>query len=130
MEDLRRADCLVLTRVDQAESAAVESLRELLAKVAPGKPIVRSRHAAISLRRDARDVPTESLVNRRYVAFCGLGNPAAFARTLETLPGCCAEFIAFEIITPIPPATRRRWRSGPAGATRTCWSPRERTWSN
>jgi tetraacyldisaccharide 4'-kinase len=96
VESLRRADCFVLTRVDQASPEAAESLRELLAKIAPGKPIVRCRHAAVSLRRDARDVPLESLTNRRYVAFCGLGNPAAFARTLEKLPGCCAEFVAFD----------------------------------
>jgi tetraacyldisaccharide 4'-kinase len=96
VESLRRADCFVLTRVDQADPAAVRNLQEMLADIAPGKPVVRCRHAAVSLRRDGRDLPLESLVNRRYVAFCGLGNPAAFARTVEELPGCCAEFVAFD----------------------------------
>lgn len=42
---LRRANLIILTRVDQCGDGALLSLRSALAKVCPGIPIVESRHA-------------------------------------------------------------------------------------
>ncbi|MDD4890304.1 MAG: tetraacyldisaccharide 4'-kinase [Phycisphaerae bacterium] len=92
---LRRADVIVLTRVDQATAPELEHFRSFVATTAPGASVAACRHAAAGLRLGDADRPVAELADRRYVAFCGLGNPDAFRRTLATLPGECVEFVAF-----------------------------------
>lgn len=73
---LRRADTVLLTRTDQVEQAQLDTLLEGIAKHAPRAKTFLSRHtfAGISPRLETRDVG----------AFCGIGNPEAFFRTVET----------------------------------------------
>lgn len=81
MEGLRRADLFILTRCQGWRPyAAIEgTLRE----TNPNAPIFRShlepRGWVSMLTNEAADPP------QRVVAFCGLGNPRSFWRSLETL---------------------------------------------
>lgn len=82
---LRRATHFVLTRCDQAGDlgALVRTLKE----IAPGRPIRKTRHAPVALRRlsDNAVLPLETLRGRQIAAACAIGNPDAFFATLERL---------------------------------------------
>lgn len=94
----RRADVVVLTRCDQVEPAGLESLRASIERIAPGKPVVECVHKPVQLRilsTRTRRAP-EHLKGRPVYAFCGIGNPEAFRRTLESLGAVIAQFRAFE----------------------------------
>lgn len=83
---LKRAGVIVVTRTDQADPAAVEALRRWLATRFPDKPVAWSEH---------RPVGAEALRGRTVGAICGIGNPAAFRRTLEDLGATVAAFRTF-----------------------------------
>lgn len=80
---LHRADLLVITRVE--DEARFENISHHLREYNPSAPIFRTR----LITRHWRDYRTNSampnLPARRVAAFCGLGNPENFWRTLESL---------------------------------------------
>ncbi len=90
---LRRADAVVITRCDQSEADSVESrIRELKSNI----PVVRSTHAPVEwLRHEHDPCPIETLHGRTVGAFCGVGNPGAFRRTLATIGVDVAAFRTF-----------------------------------
>ncbi len=89
---LRRADLVVLTRVDQAPPAELEELRRSLGAA------VEAVHRPVCVRMptDRRRHGPDWLRDRAVYAFCGIGNPDAFRRTLESLGARIAKFRAFE----------------------------------
>jgi tetraacyldisaccharide 4'-kinase len=90
---LRRAGAVVLTRCDQVDRAGRGRLREAVARLARGIPVAETTHQPVVLSNGARDaVPLDRLRGRPAAAFCGLGNPAAFRRTLADL---AADVVAF-----------------------------------
>jgi tetraacyldisaccharide 4'-kinase len=81
---LRRAGVVVLTRCDQVEAAELERIRERVAHLAPYMPVVETTHRPVELVNGDRDTaPLERLRQRPVAAFCGIGNPEAFRRTLS-----------------------------------------------
>jgi tetraacyldisaccharide 4'-kinase len=80
---LRRASLFVLTRTDLVDRAAVDRLREELAPF--GRPILEAIFEPRGLI-DAAGIRCDfsSTVGRRLGAFCGLGNPDAFAAALAS----------------------------------------------
>jgi tetraacyldisaccharide 4'-kinase len=83
---LRDANAVVITRADQAGSRAVEEIRTRVRTVAPDVPIALASHrpaAVIDASGEPRGL--DVLAGRKLCAFCGIGNPQAFFRTLETL---------------------------------------------
>ncbi|MDX9972051.1 MAG: tetraacyldisaccharide 4'-kinase [FCB group bacterium] len=82
---LSRATHFVLTRCDQASDLG--GLLRTLEKLAPGRPIRKTRHAPVALRRlsDSASLPLETLRGRAIAAACAIGNPDAFFATLERL---------------------------------------------
>ncbi len=89
---LRRAGAVVLTRCDQVASAERGRLREAVARLAPGVPVAETTHRPAGLSNGARAAPLDRLRGRPAAAFCGLGNPEAFRRTLRDLG---ADVVAF-----------------------------------
>jgi len=82
---LARADAVVLTRCDQAAPALVARLHQRLA--AAGLPVLHCRHRPVAVSDLAGEpvgTPAD-LAGRRVHAACGIGHPAAFARSLEDL---------------------------------------------
>lgn len=92
---LRRAGAIVLTRCDQAEPATVDELRIWLTRRFPDKPVATTEHCPTGLVGGEHPEPVESLRGRAVGAFCGIGNPAAFRRTLEGLGATVAAFRTF-----------------------------------
>jgi tetraacyldisaccharide 4'-kinase len=83
---LRRAGLVVLTRCDQAARDRVEAVRREVRRYAPAVPVVETRHGPVELVDSGRSVaPLDGLRARAVFAFCGIGNPDAFRRTLEGL---------------------------------------------
>ena len=93
---LARAQAVVLTRADAVDPGRREAIIAALAEVCRDRgPRVwaQAAHAPHRLRTSScRELPLDAVRGRRVAAFCGIGNPAAFRRTLERLG---AEVVAF-----------------------------------
>lgn len=93
---LRRAGLIVLTRVDQADSASLDPLRHRLSLLAPRVPVAEAAFVPECLiDSSGRIAPLDSLRDRDVLAVCGIGNPAAFRRTLDHLGCRIADFRTF-----------------------------------
>lgn len=93
---LRRANAILLTRCDQVAGVEVSAIRTWLARRWPNTPVATTEHRPVALvGTDGRSEPVESLAGRAVGAFCGIGNPAAFRHTLESLGATVADFRAF-----------------------------------
>jgi tetraacyldisaccharide 4'-kinase len=90
---LRRAGFVMLTHCDQVDESERVRLRETVARLAPGVPVAETSHGPVDLvNSKQRTAPLREVAERPVVAFCGIGNPNAFRRTLAHLG---AEVCAF-----------------------------------
>jgi tetraacyldisaccharide 4'-kinase len=90
---LQRADVLVLTRCDQAPAEQRERLRWTLSRIALHKPIVETTHRPMELSNcDGENAALEMLRDGPAAAFCGIGNPEAFRRSLLDLGARLQDF--------------------------------------
>lgn len=82
---LARADLVVLTRTDQVTPAELSLVRERVAALSGGRPVVETVHRPCAVRTlwNGRTAPLEWLKGRAVYAFCGLGNPESFWRTAK-----------------------------------------------
>jgi tetraacyldisaccharide 4'-kinase len=92
---LRRAGAVVLSRCDQVSGTELTALRHWLDRRFPGKPVATTEHRPTELIGGTEPEPVETLRGRTVGAFCGIGNPAAFRRTLEELGSRVIEFRVF-----------------------------------
>jgi tetraacyldisaccharide 4'-kinase len=84
---LRRADLVLLTRIDQVDAATLARVRDQAldtADVPIAEVAFRPTHM-VSLQGETASV--DALAGQRLVGFCGIGNPAGFRYTLRTA-GC------------------------------------------
>lgn len=85
---LARADVVCLSRVDLVTPAERTAVRERVANLAPQAAWCEVTHAPNELINSTGQTQSlDTLRARRVAAFCGLGNPAGFRRTLEAA-GC------------------------------------------
>jgi tetraacyldisaccharide 4'-kinase len=90
---LRRADMIVLTRCDQVGTLERGRLREELARLAEHAEVAETEHRPLEwLNADGCTAPLTMTAHRPVAAFCGIGNPDAFRRTLELLGSTPADF--------------------------------------
>ena len=84
---LRRANLIVLTRSDMVTPAEKEKIRQKTTRLTrPGTPWVESTHKPLDLlMADGHVQPLQSILGKKVALFSGLGNPAAFRRTVEQL---------------------------------------------
>lgn len=81
---LKRAGAAVITRSDQVPEEQLCRIEQRISQINPRLPVVRTVHAPIGIRHiDGSETRIEDLKDRRVFAFCGLGNPTAFFRTIE-----------------------------------------------
>lgn len=93
----RRADWIVLSRSDQVDPIERENLERRIHELVPEAPIVRACHRPTEVRNlwNARSHGPDWLKGRQVYAFCGIGNPTAFRRTLESLEANVVRFRAY-----------------------------------
>ena len=83
---LARAGAVVLTRTDQVSQAELEAVEKRIIEANPSLVLARTVHAPAAARfQSGPDLPIDCLRDRRVLAFCGIGNPQAFFKTLEQL---------------------------------------------
>jgi tetraacyldisaccharide 4'-kinase len=93
---LRRAGVVVLTRCDQVDEGTRQRVREAVARMVPQVPVVETRHRPVDLVNGAHEpAPLGLLRERPVAAFCGIGNPEAFRRTLTDLGAGLTAFRTF-----------------------------------
>jgi tetraacyldisaccharide 4'-kinase len=74
----------------------VEAIRDRLARRFPGTPVATTEHRPAALiGGDEEECPSGALKGRPVYGFCGIGNPAAFRRTLEDLGAAVRAFRTF-----------------------------------
>ena len=84
VSSLRRADVIVITRTDQCSREGLDSIVERVALVRGTDEHVEVTYPAKQLvNRAGETAPLESLRGRRVTAFCGIGNPEGFERTVR-----------------------------------------------
>jgi tetraacyldisaccharide 4'-kinase len=85
---LARADVVCLSRADLVTPAERNAIRQRVAQFAPQAAwceVVHAPHGLINSTGQTQ--PLDFLKARRVAAFCGLGNPTGFRRTLDST-GC------------------------------------------
>jgi tetraacyldisaccharide 4'-kinase len=83
---LKRAGVVLLTRCDQAEPAALARIRGEINRWAPQVPVLESSHQPTEWFNAQKQImPLKQWQGRTVAAFCGIGNPEAFRRTLQDL---------------------------------------------
>lgn len=83
---LRRAGFVLFTRCDQATPESLTLQREWLRKRFPDLPVGLTTHRPVGLvGPDGETDGVDELRGRPVAAFCGIGNPEAFRRTLTDL---------------------------------------------
>lgn len=92
---LRRADLIMLTRVDMVDSA--NEVRKDIAALVGDTPIIESRHGPTRLYRlgGGGNVDFCILKGKNLLAVCGIGNPAMFAETLRRYEPETIELLPF-----------------------------------
>jgi tetraacyldisaccharide 4'-kinase len=96
VRSLRRAGVVVLSRADLVDESTRASIRAEAERRAGSLRWAEARHAPRDLvDADGQSSPLSDLSGRRVAAFCGLGNPEGFLRTLGLLCGETQGFRAF-----------------------------------
>jgi tetraacyldisaccharide 4'-kinase len=81
---LRRAGAIVLTRCDQVSIIELDAIEGRLLAINASLVIARSVHAPVAAQcLDGTTVDPAELRGKKVFAFCGLGNPQSFLRTIE-----------------------------------------------
>lgn len=98
VSSLRRARALVLTRTDQARSAAVDTVR--IKDAFPHLALIEAVYEPAGLRRLDDDLDDDSqlsadwLTGREVLVLCGIANPASFVQTVTDAGGHVSRVLA------------------------------------
>ncbi len=79
---LRRADLVILTRTDQLSAAEIEVLSSEVAALRAGDPPLRAAFTPAGFINSAGAKRDVAALAGSVAAFCGIGNPEGFRRTL------------------------------------------------
>lgn len=96
LEGLIRADMIMLTHTDQCSHDKIKDVIDHLHKIAGHAPIVETVHKPICLEslKGAETTDVTWLYGKRVFAFCAIGNPVSFRKSIEHLGG---ELLGFRI---------------------------------
>jgi tetraacyldisaccharide 4'-kinase len=93
---LRRADAIILTRVNQVEPTQVQTLSQQIKNITGKAPIA---HAAMCwqslLTSDNISEPLSQLTSPKALGVCGVGNPAAFEKMLHQYASNQSPLVSF-----------------------------------
>jgi tetraacyldisaccharide 4'-kinase len=83
---LKRADAVVITRINQTQPQRIEEIKKTVSKINPNIVFASAIHKPVcsKLIKD-KQISLNELKGKRLYAFCGIGNPDAFFQTLAEL---------------------------------------------
>lgn len=89
---LRRADAVIVTRANQAEPDTLAKLSREIEQLTGRAPLAHAEHAwsgylTSRLKKPDQQLPLDHLAGQTVMGVVGIGNPAAFARTLAQHAG-------------------------------------------
>ncbi|HOQ04780.1 MAG TPA: tetraacyldisaccharide 4'-kinase [Anaerohalosphaeraceae bacterium] len=86
VSSVRRAHIAVITRFDLATEEQIADIEQTLRRFQPNLAIFHAVHKQRQARTfQGRSIPVEQLAGKKTFVFCGIGNPTAFLRSLESL---------------------------------------------
>jgi tetraacyldisaccharide 4'-kinase len=86
LRGLARAHFLILTHADRATPTEIANLKHRLHSYASNLPIALARHSATAWHhKTLESQSSDAFAGKKAIAFCGLGSPASFQRTLAEL---------------------------------------------
>jgi tetraacyldisaccharide 4'-kinase len=86
VSSLARAHAVVVTRCDLVDAEALAAIRVRSRMAAPHASLIETAHEPSAWQNTARvEVPVPALQGRPVAAFCGIGNPGGFRKTLGRL---------------------------------------------
>jgi len=92
---LRRASAVVITRSDQVDDTRLEQIESRIRRIKADMVIARAVHAPVcAVDSYGNQIGLEELKSKKAFAFCGIGNPNAFIKTLE---GLCSGVVGSRI---------------------------------
>jgi tetraacyldisaccharide 4'-kinase len=113
---LRRAGVVLLSRADLVDAPTRRAIRARAERAAGPLRWAEARHAPRDLiDAEGESSPLDGLAGRKVAAFCGIGNPEGFRRTLAQLGVAPIGFRAFPDHHPYPRADVEdlaRWAAG------------------
>lgn len=84
VRNLRRADAIIVTHVEQVDQPVIERLDDEINRLSGAPPLAHMEHRWTGFRRfDDEWLPPDALAEARVAAFCGIANPQAFQRLLR-----------------------------------------------
>lgn len=96
LSGIRRAQVVVLSRADLVDQRRRDQIREIIRPLAPLADWAEVRHAPTLLVSAAGNhLNLEGLQGIKVAAFCGIGNPEGFRRTLKQLQYNLVDFRVF-----------------------------------
>ncbi len=104
VSSLRRARALLLTRTDQAQSAAVDTAR--IKESFPHLALIEAVYEPARLRRldDDTSLPLDWLASREVLVLCGIANPASFVQTVTDAGARVTRVLAYRDHHPFTPS--------------------------
>ena len=96
ISEMKRADTVILSRADTVDVAERNRLRELVYHFAPGVTWVEMVHVPRSLLfLTGKRENIDEIAGKKILAFCGLGNPDAFFRTVAECGAVVKKTVVF-----------------------------------
>ena len=96
IHSLSRADLVVITRVDQCSDAEVQAIRNQVARyVPPDRCLYAVYRPKRLINSRGETAPIDSLSDQKVLAFCGIGNPDSFRKSLADVGMLAAAFQTF-----------------------------------
>lgn len=97
LKGLRRSDLFLLTHTDQISPEKKQTIINRLREIARDVPVIESIHKPVRLvlTTDEKSFGTEWLAGKKVFAFCAIGNPLSFRKSLESLGAILAGFHEF-----------------------------------
>ena len=86
LEELKRADMFILTHTDQCNKNKISFIINRLREFSNNTPIVETVHKPICLESitDNTTIEINYLNNKKVFAFCAIGNPLSFKKSIES----------------------------------------------
>ncbi|MEK9656815.1 MAG: tetraacyldisaccharide 4'-kinase [bacterium] len=99
LKNLNRSDIIILSKYDEGNPQTLTQIHKTLTKHCPKIPLLKAMHTLDTLicydKTKNYPIKKETLQNKNITAFCGIGNPNSFKKTLLDLKCQIQHFIPY-----------------------------------